>query len=263
MGILGSCHQIGSAVNDISPSSGSIEGFEGLFVQHYFDSRGFSRLELLRLYISCKFHGRDFHPILFRILGIRLLNIELYDFFTCPVPGIEDIYGDLIAFLSLFHCHVLQFEFCVGHAVSERKGDFPVIVEGTSGGCPQNRVFIAGLIITVPDIYPLGIYKIAVAELHITVSDPVIAQICCCRSVQTVIDKSIRKSSGRIDASADHLCHSCHPVYAKRAGPKAPVDPVFLHKPHLHGIFGVEHHDHLLKVLLHISQQFPLLLRQL
>ena len=263
MRILGRCHQIGPAVNDVGPSAGRIEGLKRLFAQHYFDPRGFSRLEFLRLDIARELYGGDFHSILLRILRIGLLDIKLYDLLARPVSGIKNVHRDLIAFLPLLHRHVLQLEVCVGQAVSEGIRNFPVIVEGTPGGGPQNSVFIAGLIISVPDIDSLGVHQIPVAELHIAVPDPVISKICCRRRVQAVIYKGIRKSAGRVDASAEHFRHGCHPVYTERACPEARVDPVLLHKSHFHRIYSVEHYDHLIKALRHIGEQFSLFLRQL
>ena len=263
MGVLGRGHQIGPAVYDICPPAGRVKGLEGLFAQHYFDPCGFARFDLLRLDKGSELHGGDFHSILFRVLGIRLLDIELYDLPSRPVSGIMDTYRNLIALLAKLHRHIPELEVGVGKAVSERKGDFFVVVESAPGGRPQNGVLISGLIVAVPNIDPLGVNKIPVAVLHLAVPDLVIPKICRRRGVQAVIYKRIRKSAGGIYAAADHFRDSCHAVCSECAGPKASVDPVLLQKSHFHRIFGIEHHDQLLKALPDIGEQFFLFLCQL
>ena len=162
------------------------------------------------------------------MLGIRLLQIDLHDVFAGYGADVFYRHADEIIGALLCDGKAAVLKFRITLSVPEGKGDLGGITPAVAAclyarrgvGIPaaEHQVFVTGLIIAIPDVYPLLIDDVLVVGGKLFVGsktcreafaflEGIPAEIFVYGGRLYVVYPGIRQMAGRVGVAGKQICH--------------------------------------------------------
>ena len=270
MGIVAQRQIVSAFTEDVTLGTVAVVGGQEVLVHFQLTGLGGTRGEQLCFIKGHQLYGGLFHQIGLLVVAVGGLGIQLDDRLAGRVAGVGDGHG--CQELAVCFLHLVQFLGKGGVAETIAKGiDYLIGVIPSVGGSPhaslgdgvalpQNRVLIAGLVVTVAHIDIFSVHHIVTA---VGVRD--IPEVHHGRGRHGAGGIGIRQAAGRIGCAGEQVSNTAEAAaVARTADPHAGVHTVSIQPVNLHGIAGVQQNDDLLEaaavlVLFHQSHHVALI----
>ena len=164
MGIGGGDQVVIAGHQHIGACAVGIKGSKVLFVNGNGDCFGLTRCQNVGFAKFNQLHRRNLNLILFRVITVRLGNVELHGLLAgVGVAHVGHVNGHVVGAVTLlFRLEIAVREVGVGLTIAEGVSNNLAVIVIACVGCAQNRILVTGLGVAVAQIHTFLIHGVGV-----------------------------------------------------------------------------------------------------
>ena len=232
----------------------SIVGLKAFALNEDGDILRFAGLKLLCLCKAHKLNRCLLNTVFNVVIGIGLLKVNLNYVLTCCISYIFNGHRNVVAVINLLYLEACLLEGCVGKAIAEGICNGINVIVITNVFSAENYVLISCFIVSVSNVYTLGIYYVLIVMgVCLGCREP-----CSCSKGEItnikragrrviIVCIGVDKLTTGISLTRKHVCDLIIGNVAAEANPYASIEVVLTDVLHLHRISRVDKKNYLLE----------------